>query len=269
MITSPVNPGIKRVIRLRDKAKEREKENAFVTEGVKLFCEAPSHLLMSVYYCRALLRDEDEKKVKARIDELKKDEGCRAVFEETDREVFLKMCDTKTPQGVICIVSIPSYDEDIIFDKENGLYLISEGIRDPGNMGTVIRTAESAGVTAVILIKGSADPYQPKCIRSTMGSIYRLPVIYMEDTDTLLSLLKKKGITSYASSPAAKNSFYEEDFRGKTAFWVGNEALGLSENALNGADRKILIPMEGSAESLNAAVSAGLLMYEALRQRKM
>ena len=91
----------------------------------------------------------------------------------------------------------------------------------------------------------------------------------MEDTDTLLSILKKKGITSYASSPAAKNSFYEEDFRGKTAFWVGNEALGLSENALNGAEKKILIPMEGSAESLNAAVSAGLLMYEALRQRKM
>ncbi len=267
MITSYANGSVKNVIRLREKSKERESSKAFITEGVKLLCEAPLSMVREVFYCSEILRKEDSDKVSARIEELKA-AGSVKVIEDVKREVFLKMSDTKTPQGVLCVMKRPDYDKEEILTKDNGLYLISENVQDPGNMGTMIRTAESAGVTALIYTKGSADPFQPKCIRSTMGSIFRLPIIEFDDVNELLLILKEKNITTYATSPRESADYIKEDYRSSTAFFIGNEAAGLSDTVLDKADKRIYIPMEGGAESLNAAISAGILVFEASRQRR-
>jgi TrmH family RNA methyltransferase len=146
--------------------------------------------------------------------------------------------------------------------------LLLEDIRDPGNLGTMIRTAEGAGVTGIILNGSSVDIYNPKVIRSTMGSIYRVPFYYAEDFFEVLTEVKKQGIIIYAAHLLGKPYDTEDSFRMKCAFLIGNEANGLSKEVSAMADALIKIPMAGKVESLNAAVAAAILMYEAARQRK-
>ena len=155
-----------------------------------------------------------------------------------------------------------------MFGKKNPLLLILEDIQDPGNLGTMVRTAEGAGVDGVIMTKATVDIYNPKTIRSTMGSIYRMPTIYIEDTVKLLELFKEKGIKSYAAHLDGKNSYDKEDYCTGTAILIGNEGNGLRDEVSNKADIWVRIPMEGQVESLNAAIAASILMFEVARQRR-
>ena len=274
IITSIKNDKIKEVIKLRDKARERRDAGLFITEGVRMFLEAPDELIRDIYVSESMAAklqetsnsgDDHAKYYEACCRELRK-HGYTTVTDD----VMKSMSDTQTPQGILCVVKQPScVIEDIMGNKKSHLLLILEGLQDPGNLGTIFRTSEAAGITGIIMSRDTVDIYNPKTIRSTMGSIYRVPFIYSEDLYTDLDKLRAHGISVYAAYLTGSVSYDKCDYLGDTAFLIGNEGNGLSDNALSHSDTRVRIPMEGRVESLNAAVSAAILMYEAHRQRSI
>ena len=163
-----------------------------------------------------------------------------------------------------------SFDwQQLALQKSDGkrMILILESLQDPGNLGTILRTGEGAGIDGIILNRTSVDPYMPKVIRSTMGSIYRVPVAVAEDMEVVVSRLKESGTRVYAAHLKGEKSYCEQDYLTDTCFMIGNEANGLSDALADMATDYIRIPMAGQVESLNAGVAAALLMYEAKRQR--
>ena len=178
------------------------------------------------------------------------------------------MAETMEPQGILATVRIPKYDKEALLKKEDGVWVALEDLRDPGNLGTIMRTAEAAGVTGIILSGSSVDMYNPKVIRSTMGAIFRMPHFYTDDFLYELASLKEQGATLYAAHLAGTGYYDEPEYSGKSVIVIGNEANGLSEEATKAADCLVKIPMEGRAESLNAAVATALFVYEAYRKRR-
>jgi TrmH family RNA methyltransferase len=166
------------------------------------------------------------------------------------------------------LVEQERYDIEDLLNIKNPHFMVLDNLQDPGNLGTIVRTAEGAGVDAVFLSKESVDIYNPKTIRSTMGSIYRMPVIYIEDLLELLKIFKQKGIKSYAAHLDGKNSYDKENYQAGTAILIGNEGNGLRDEVANSADVWVQIPMQGQVESLNAAIAASILMFEVYRQRR-
>ena len=185
-------------------------------------------------------------------------------------EVFARMSDTQSPQGVLAVLKQPGYTLEQILDsgKKAPLLLLLEHLQDPGNLGTILRSAEGAGVSGVILSADSVDLFNPKVVRSTMGAIFRLPFFYPENFLQTIGEIKKKGIRVFAADLEGSRDYDLEDYTAPSAFLIGNESRGLSEEAKALADRRIFIPMEGKLESLNAAVSAAVLVYEGARQRR-
>ena len=147
------------------------------------------------------------------------------------------------------------------------LLLVLENLQDPGNLGTIVRTAEAAGATGILMSRGCADITNPKVTRSTMGSLFRVPFAYTDDLGADLQEMKKKGVRLYAAHLQGSVGLYEEQYTGPTAFLIGNESRGLTDETAGLADRAVRIPMGGQVESLNAAVASSILMYEACRQR--
>ena len=243
MITSAQNTQVKNIIKLNQKAKARREQKLFVAEGRKMFLEAPENLIDRIYVAESMLEDEE---VMQKVH--------RFSWEAVENSVFRQMCDTQTPQGILTVLRQPSYQ--------------MEDLQDPGNAGTIIRTGEGAGVSGVFLTKTCVDITNPKVIRATMGSVYRIPFLYVEDVVSLKQQLQDRGIRFFAAHLQGKNSYDREDYRGGTAFLIGNEGKGLTEQAAEAADCLIRIPMCGQVESLNAAMAAGILMYEASRQRR-
>ena len=181
--------------------------------------------------------------------------------------VFAHVSDTKTPQGILAVVRRMEYTaEDILGETPHVLVL--ENIQDPGNLGTILRAGEGAGVTGIVMDANTADIYNPKVIRSTMGSVLRMPFVYVENLHETLEELKKKKIRLFAAHLQGKHAYDQEDYTGPAAFLIGNEGNGLTEETAAMADTYIRIPMEGRVESLNAAVAASVLMFEAARQRR-
>ena len=262
MITSLHNKTIKETAALVARKKERDRRGLFVVEGMKMFGEAPAERISQVY-----LAESAKKEVYSRYEEKLSGLPCEIVSDE----VFGKMSDTVTPQGILCLVRQFSYSiEDMLSGREKKqlLFIILEDIQDPGNLGTIFRTAEAAGADGVIMSSHTAEIYNPKTIRSTMGSIYRVPFLYAEDLSSIIKKLREQGVSVYAAH--LKGSDYDtgQDYRKSTAFLIGNEAKGLREETAAGADALIRSPMEGQVESLNAAVASSVLLYEAYRQRK-
>lgn len=243
---------------LNKKAKERKKQDVFLAEGLKMFCEAPRDRLVKTYVSESFLTEKEHEKILEGID-----------YEVVKDSVFSQMSDTLTPQGILTIVRQSHYSmEEIGKDAEKPLFLVLEDLQDPGNVGTIFRTAEGAGVTGIIMTKNCVDIYNPKTIRSTMGSVYRVPFACVENLDEVLEWFKGKGIATYAAHLKGKNFYDQEDYTRGTAFFIGNEGNGLSDELSEKADCRIRIPMEGKLESLNAGVASAILMYEASRQRR-
>lgn len=190
-----------------------------------------------------------------------------AGYETVSGEVFAKMSDTRTPQGVLCVVRRPCYSLELLLRTETPLLMVLEDLQDPGNLGTIIRTAEAAGITGVIMSAGTVDLFNPKTIRATMGSVFRVPFLCVDDLPQIVEKLHQGGISVYAAHLKGKLYYDDVSFLGPTAFLVGNEGNGLAEGTASLADQYLKIPMEGRIESLNAAVAASLFMYEAHRQR--
>ena len=257
MITSANNGQVKTIIQLNQKAKARREQGLFIAEGIKMFREAPADWVHKVYVTEALVQDESiMKNVKNFPHEIVAD------------SVFRQMSDTQTPQGVLTVLKKPSYDIKDLINGENPLIMVLEDLQDPGNVGTIFRTGEGAGVGGIFLTKNSVDVTNPKVIRSTMGSVYRMPFLYVEDVVSLKQHLEKKSIRTFAAHLKGENAYDQENYTGGTAFFIGNEGNGLTEQAAEAADCLIRIPMCGKVESLNAAMASGILMYEAARQRR-
>ncbi len=261
MITSSSNQRIKQVIQWQSKSKERRKDKVFVVEGVKMYLEAPRELIREVYVSTGCL--EKHGKETELADKLQV-----TGYEEVSDEIFAKMSDTKTPQGILAVISQPEYELNHLLTKENPLFVILENLQDPGNLGTIIRTGEGAGITGVIMSDTTVDIYNPKVIRSTMGSIYRVPFVYESDLVEVLHELHAAGVQTYAAHLQGEDYYDSFSFCEPTAFLIGNEGNGLTEEISKAASSYLKIPMEGKVESLNAGVAAALLMYEAHRQRK-
>ena len=186
--------------------------------------------------------------------------------EVVTEEQMKKLTDTVTPQGILCIVRQPSYTmEDIINHPGHRLLMILEDIQDPGNLGTIFRTAEGAGASGIIMTKGCADLFNPKVVRSTMGSIYRVPFFVTDDIEQTINLVKNAQIEVFAAHLKGEH-FYDEIEYKDAAFLIGNEGRGLKDSTASLADTYIKIPMSGELESLNASMAAGILMYEHNRQ---
>ena len=257
MITSTGNAQVKRLLQLQKKSKARNEEKVFIVEGLRMFVEVPEERVEKVYISESLY---NKKKQELKLE--------RFSYEVLSDSVFEHVSDTKTPQGILCIVKQKRYNIEELLEMENPHFMVLDNLQDPGNLGTIVRTAEGAGVNAVFLSKESVDIFNPKTIRSTMGSIYRMPVIYVEDLVALLDIFKKKGIKSYAAHLEGKNSYDREDYKGGTAILIGNEGNGLRDEVSNAADIWVQIPMQGQVESLNAAIAASILMFEVYRQRR-
>ena len=256
MITSTSNPQVKNLQQLGRKAKLRIEQDIFLVEGTKMYLEAPAERIRKVYLSQSLYEEKGESFVKGHDVEILED------------RVFAAACDTKTPQGVLCMVQQYHYRLEDLLKKKNPLLMILENLQDPGNLGTILRTAEGAGVDGVILSKESVDIYNPKTIRSTMGSVYRLPFLYVDSIESILPVLKKHHVHTYAAHLKGKGWYDEQSYVGGTAFLIGNEGNGLTDHLSSQADTLIRIPMEGKLESLNAAVASAILMYESYRQRR-
>ncbi len=259
MITSTSNSQVKQVVALTKKAKARRESGLFLVEGEKMFSELPRERLDRVYVSESFLRQQGE--------------GAEALLagsrhEIVTDEVMRVMSDTQTPQGILALCRQFSYRLSDILGKEQMHLAILETIQDPGNLGTILRAGEGAGVTGVIMNRTTADIYNPKVIRSTMGSIYRVPFFYTDDLEETIKQVKEAGVRLFAAHLKGERSYDEEDYTGNTGFLIGNEANGLSSETADAADCYIKIPMLGQVESLNAAVAASILMYETARQRR-
>ena len=257
MISSAQNTQVKNIIKLNQKAKARREQGLSIAEGRKMFLEAPDDWIEKIYVAESMLEDEEVmKKVR------------RFSWDAVENGVFRQMCDTQTPQGILTVLRQPSYELEDLLKEEKPLLMVLEDLQDPGNAGTIIRTGEGAGVSGVFLTKTCVDITNPKVIRATMGSVYRIPFFYVEDVVSLEKKLKEKGIRSFAAHLKGENSYDQESYKGGTAFFIGNEGKGLTDQAAEAADCLIRIPMCGKVESLNAAMASGILMYEAARQRR-
>jgi TrmH family RNA methyltransferase len=197
--------------------------------------------------------------------------------------LFRKLSDTENPQGIMAIVKKRIYTEKDFFTpvvsepvkdgdsaakaREPSNIVVLDRLQDPGNIGTILRTADAAGYRGAILMKGTGDIYSPKIVRAAAGSLFRLPVLMADTPEQAVGLLKKYGKTIIGTTPSCDRYYYDIDMRTDTALVIGNEGNGACAEFLEQADLKIKIPMEGTIESLNAAVSAGILMYESVRQR--
>lgn len=263
MITSYGNKSVREVIQLNQKAKAREKQDLFVVEGVKMFAEAPTERIHRVYIAR---------RAEADIRSMYDDKLSGLSVEIVADEVFDKMSDTKTPQGILCLIRQFHYDINELLagteNKKHTLFILLEDLQDPGNLGTIFRTGEGAGVDGIIMSRRTVDIYNPKTIRSTMGSVYRVPFLYTDDLGETIRTLQGRGINVFAAHLGGIGYYDEYDYRGGSAFLIGNEGNGLREETAACADEYLRIPMEGQVESLNAAVASSILLYEAYRQRR-
>ena len=259
MITSTSNARVKRLVNLKKKRKVREEEDVFLTEGIRMFREVPPELLKEVYVSESFYKKEGEV-----IRQVKKSQ---AKLEELSDSVFQYASDTKTPQGILCVVKQKHYTLSEVAQGDSPLLMVLERLQDPGNLGTILRTGEGAGINGVIMSHDTVDIYNPKVTRSTMGSIFRVPFVYVDDLLEVAETMKQKNIITYAAHLNGTD-YTKEDYQKGTAFFIGNEGNGLTDKLTDKVQKKIKIPMCGKVESLNAAMASGLLVYEARRQRQ-
>ena len=276
IISSKDNKRIKYIRSLLEKGGIRKKNHSFVVEGIKLVDEALEYgnvldiiVSESLYeeivsgdLTRNGLLSDNGKHI---IKQVKQGTSLTVVSDA----VFKSVSETITPQGILAEVEMPKHrllEEnflEIAYEKTGKIkLLILEDTADPGNLGTIMRTAEAAGVTGVIMGKGTVDIFNPKVVRSTMGSIFRLPFAYVDDLKAVILGLKRGGISFYATHLKGKESYRDISYSDKAGILIGNEARGLSDEIANLADTYVIIPMQGKVESLNAAVAAALMMYE-------
>lgn len=260
VIKSKDNKLLKHFRKLKIK-KCRQESNEFMIEGIRIIEEAVS-AGAGIKYC--LCSEElDGDRVKSLLKGMK-DKNIKIYM--VDSKLINDICDTENPQGIVAVIEKKKYEEEELF-KNSDYLVVVDRIQDPGNLGTIIRTADAAGAHGIIISDGTVDPYSPKVLRSTMGSIFHVPVIFATDMIKAIDMLKARDFSVYVSSLEGSVPYHEEDYTGKTVIVIGNEANGVSSSIIHRADRLIKILMPGKAESLNAGIAGGILMFEVVKQR--
>ena len=242
----------------------REREGKFLIEGTRFAEEA----LASSFPLEMLVYNEEGKE-NARLRELLEKAAAFAIpCFEIEKRLFDELADTVTPQGVIGVAGRRWVSLADLRKTGPWLLALADGVQDPGNLGAIVRSADAAGADGVILLKGTADIFNPKALRATMGSIFHLPVIQNVSLAEALEFFKEQGVKLIVGTPGQGQAIYDCDLTGPIALLAGSEAAGPEPGTLSAADEYAKIPMPGQAESLNVAVSAGIMLYEAVRQRR-
>lgn len=256
LIESVQNKLVKKIKSLQQR-KNREKEGLFVVEGVRFVGEIPNNvniLYIAVSHTFQKMNDITVYEKRSQV----------FVFSDT---VFNTISDTQHTQGIIAICKKNTIALSEYVLNEKGFYILAENIQDPGNLGTMIRTADACHADAVFLSKGCVDLYNAKVLRSTMGSLFHLPIFQNVDFIDYIDSMKQKNIMIFAAHLKAQKYYYNTDFRKGCALIIGNEGKGITDEIAQKCHEFVKIPMVGKAESLNASVAAGVLMYEVVRQR--
>ena len=257
-LTGLQNPMVKAAAELKQK-KYRQQQGLFLAEGLRTVEEAVRYgAVQSIFYTAI------------------EDDRTRAVLEEAaakqiklvcvSDKVLKKIADTETPQGIIAVCEMCSKQLDDML-ASGKMLLVLDRVTDPGNIGTMLRTADAAGVGGLLLLQGCADIYAPKTVRASMGSLFHLPVLSGLSEELLVQAARKAGYELLVTCLDGADNLYKADLQGRLAFVMGNEANGVSPALLAAADKRVFIPMQGRAESLNVAMAAGIVMFEALRQK--
>ncbi len=260
-ITSLQNPRVKSLVRLRDR-RHRDRDQSFVIEGFRELTRAAAAgvTIREIYYSPDLFLGENES---ALVDRLVSS-GAEPV--ELGPEAFRKASYRDRPEGLLAVAG--QFDTTLDPARWGGdpLLLVVEAIEKPGNLGTMLRTADAAGVAAVLVCDPTTDPFNPNVVRASLGTLFTVPVMIAE-TRMAVDTLHEAGIRTVATTPSASAMIWDTDLTGPVAIVVGSEQYGLSDTWLDAADRRALLPMAGSADSLNAAMAAGIALFEAVRQR--
>lgn len=262
-ITSTLNPHIQDVGRMRQK-RSFSRDKTFLIEGPHLVEMALSvkAAIQKVFFTQQFLSRKDGQRL---LQDITKD--TQEIYEVTDH-LLRKIADAETPQGIVAVVSYKSLTLNDLAPERHPLYVIIDGIQDPGNLGTIIRTADASGAHAVIVTPGTCDVFMPKTVRATAGSIFTVPVLPVE-TEVLLKWLKASGIILMATAQDGDLGLFDSSLDVPLALVFGNEAHGVGAALKKAASHSLRIPIYGKAESLNVSVSAAVCLYEAARQRNL
>lgn len=265
VVTSPLNPRVKEARSLLRK-KFRVKTGKFLIEGAKFVGDAfyVGAKVETVFFTEAFAAS-------SRWEQLVQAAGSQKILERAEwvqvpEQLLASLSDTETPQGIVAVAQMLSYNLDDFRSLAHPLFLVADRIQDPGNLGTMIRTAAGAGFHGIFLTRGTVDVYSSKVLRATTGSIFRIPIVQM-DTEDAIQFIKELGCQIVVGDIGELNYHYEVDYAPATAIVIGNEGSGPSKHWVEAADCVVQIPLAKDVESLNAAVAAAIIMYEAVRQR--
>ena len=253
IITGSSNEYIKHIKKLQTKKQYRTEQKSFIVEGLKPVCESLQRAK------RLIISDSFD------MQQIKETVPCEIVY--VSENIMEKISDTKTPQGIMAEVESVDCALSEILGGKNGLVIFCDRVSDPGNLGTIIRTADAAGFDGVILNNGCADLYNPKTVRSTMASVFNIKIHITQNSEDTINALKHSGFTVFGSRLEKSECVFDAPFNLKSAIIVGNEAGGIDKHILTMCDKYVKIPMLGEAESLNVGAASAVLMYEALRRR--
>lgn len=275
-IESAANKKIKLAASLK-KRKNRRETGLFIAEGVRLaeLAVASDYEIEFALYTEDCAADARAAAVLAAL------ESRGVTLCETTAALYKKASATETPQGLMLVMRAKRYRlAELMAGDANSnaatsgasaqapLFVVLDGVQDPGNVGTIIRTADAVGASGVILLEGTADAYSDKTVRASMGSLFHIPVVEGARAAELLTLMEERGLTLYATAlDETAREHFAQDFTRPCAIVLGNEGSGVSEAVLARAE-KTYIPMYGHAESLNVGMSAAIVLYEAVRQRR-
>ena len=272
-INSPDNQVYKNLIKLGQK-KNRDRDGLYIIEGENLIEEAIKN---GIEIQSVFIREDYPEE---RLPEAAAAQAASEVqIFSLKRQLFNKASDTETPQGILAVCRKPAVSEAAFFeeaerhdgqiasDVPDQRFIVLDRLQDPGNLGTILRTADAAGIRRIVVVKGTADLFSPKTVRAAAGSLFRVRLFFTPDGQSAIDAMKKRGIRILCTSPHAGKMYFEENLKDRIALVIGNEANGASETFLENSDSLINIPMNGSIESLNAAVSAAVVMYESVRQK--
>ena len=254
----------KSILKWQNRASRRKEDGVFITEGIRMFTEIPEDRLLKILISEGFSSAHPDLMEEVSKKQARSGAELRIVRDE----VFRRLSDTLAPQGILAVVRAFTYSQEEILDNEHGLYILLENLQDPGNLGTILRSAEASGVNGVIMNRTCVDIYNPKVIRATMGACFRVKFCVVQDLSDTVSMIHKRGGSVYAAHLKAAVPYDQNDYTATSAFMIGNEAEGLSDALTELSDGRIIIPMKGSVESLNAAMAATILMFEAARQRR-
>jgi TrmH family RNA methyltransferase len=260
-IQSNQNRTIKEIKALHLK-KNRDAEGLYFVEGIRFVNDAIDNEqdIIKVIISDKLESLNGGKELIARVNSV-----CNECY-LVNEKLFKEISDTQTPQGILAVLKKKKLNLDTIIEQGNSIVIL-DSLQDPGNVGTIIRTSDAAGISAVILTKGCVDLFSPKVLRSTMGSVFHMPIFESMKIDGTIELLKKSNYKIIASHLKGKNNYYNEDLTGRVAIIVGNEANGISDETAQLSDSLVKIPMPGRAESLNVSIAASIMIYEIVRQK--